>query len=87
MEAHIEDAEKSLGMPIMFAEFGVSAKDPGYNLSFQDTLLSTVYKTILNAQKSTVTYQLECTEEYCNTARICISITKTAEWILLQLFT
>ncbi|GMY29892.1 mannan endo-1,4-beta-mannosidase 6 isoform X2 [Fagus crenata] len=79
--------QKSLGMPIMFAEFGVSAKDPGYNLSFQDTLLSTVYKTILNAQKSTVTYQLECTEEYCNTARICISITKTAEWILLQLFT
>ena len=51
MEAHIEDAEKSLGMPILFAEFGVSAKDPGYNLSFRDTLLSTVYKTILNSAR------------------------------------
>ncbi|GMY25719.1 mannan endo-1,4-beta-mannosidase 6 isoform X1 [Fagus crenata] len=51
MEAHIEDAEKSLGMPVLFAEFGVSAKDPGYNLSFRDTLLSTVYKTILNSTR------------------------------------
>ncbi|KAK5839675.1 hypothetical protein PVK06_008501 [Gossypium arboreum] len=31
MEAHIEDAEKYLGMPVIFAEFGVSSKDPGYN--------------------------------------------------------
>ncbi|CAL2268707.1 unnamed protein product [Prunus armeniaca] len=51
MEAHIEDAEKYLGMPVVFSEFGVSSKDPGYNSSFRDTLLSTVYKTILNSTK------------------------------------
>ncbi|XVE80725.1 hypothetical protein DITRI_Ditri15bG0003600 [Diplodiscus trichospermus] len=51
MEAHIEDAEKYLGMPVIFAEFGVSAKDPGYNSSFRDALISTVYKTLLNSTK------------------------------------
>ncbi len=49
MEAHIEDAEKYLGMPVIFAEFGVSANDPGYNSSFRDELISTVYKTLLNS--------------------------------------
>ncbi|KAL6278333.1 hypothetical protein ACE6H2_021934 [Prunus campanulata] len=52
MEAHIEDAEKYLGMPVLFSEFGVSSKDPGYNSSFRDNLLSTVYKTILNSTKN-----------------------------------
>ncbi|KAK7847321.1 mannan endo-1 [Quercus suber] len=52
MEAHIEDAEKYLGMPVVFAEFGVSTKDPGYNVSFRNTLLSTVYQTILNSTKN-----------------------------------
>ncbi|KAL9374546.1 hypothetical protein Peur_034166 [Populus x canadensis] len=51
MEAHIEDAEKYLGMPVVFAEFGVSSKDPGYNSSFRDTLINTVYKTLLNSTK------------------------------------
>lgn len=51
MEAHIEDAEKYLGMPVIFAEFGVSSKDPGYNSSFRDALISTVYKTVLNSTK------------------------------------
>ncbi|XP_041027092.1 mannan endo-1,4-beta-mannosidase 6-like [Juglans microcarpa x Juglans regia] len=51
MEVHIEDAEKYLGMPVVFSEFGVSAKDPGYNPSFRDNLLSTVYKTLLNSTK------------------------------------
>ncbi|XWS13037.1 hypothetical protein CRYUN_Cryun36dG0002800 [Craigia yunnanensis] len=51
MEAHIEDAEKYLGMPVIFSEFGVSAKDPGYNSSFRDALISTVYKTLLNSTK------------------------------------
>lgn len=35
----------------MFAEFGVSTKDPGYNTSFRDTLFNTVYKTLLNSTK------------------------------------
>ncbi|WVZ07568.1 hypothetical protein V8G54_020914 [Vigna mungo] len=51
MEAHIEDAEKHLGMPVVFAEFGVSSKDPGYNSSYRDTLISSVYNTILNSTK------------------------------------
>ena len=51
MEAHIEDAEKYLGMPVVFAEFGVSSKDPGYNSSYRDTVISTVYSTILNSTK------------------------------------
>ncbi|KAK2414943.1 mannan endo-1,4-beta-mannosidase [Trifolium repens] len=51
MEAHIEDAEKYLGMPVVFTEFGVSSKDPGYNSSYRDTLISTVYSSILNSTK------------------------------------
>ncbi|KAK3015791.1 hypothetical protein RJ639_007216 [Escallonia herrerae] len=51
MQAHIEDAENFLNMPVVFAEFGVSAKDPGYNSSFRDTLISTVYKTLLDSTK------------------------------------
>ncbi|OMO53842.1 Glycoside hydrolase, family 5 [Corchorus capsularis] len=51
MQAHIEDAEKYLGMPVIFSEFGVSTKDPGYNSTFRDTLIGTVYKTILNSTK------------------------------------
>ncbi|XP_020205105.1 mannan endo-1,4-beta-mannosidase 6 isoform X1 [Cajanus cajan] len=51
MEAHIEDAEKYLGMPVVFGEFGVSAKAPGYNSSYRDNLINTVYKTILNSTK------------------------------------
>ncbi|XP_055809293.1 mannan endo-1,4-beta-mannosidase 6 isoform X1 [Solanum dulcamara] len=51
MQAHIDDAENYLNMPVVFSEFGVSAKDPGYNSTFRDTLISTVYKTLLNSTK------------------------------------
>lgn len=51
MEAHIEDAEKYLGMPVIFAEFGVSSKDPGYNSTYRDTFLNSVYKTLLDSTK------------------------------------
>ncbi|XP_071724884.1 mannan endo-1,4-beta-mannosidase 6-like [Rutidosis leptorrhynchoides] len=51
IEAHIEDAERYLGMPVVFSEFGVSTKDPGYNSTYRDTLISTVYKTLLNSTK------------------------------------
>ncbi|GKV03006.1 hypothetical protein SLEP1_g15373 [Rubroshorea leprosula] len=51
MEAHIEDAEKYLNMPVLFSEFGVSSKDPGYNSSFRDKFFSTVYNTLLNSTK------------------------------------
>ncbi|CAI0423738.1 unnamed protein product [Linum tenue] len=51
MESHIDDAEKYLGMPVVFTEFGVSVKDQGYNSTFRDNLYSTVYKTLLNSTK------------------------------------
>ncbi|PKI40971.1 hypothetical protein CRG98_038499 [Punica granatum] len=51
MEAHIEDAQKYLNMPVLFSEFGVSTKDPGYNSTFRDTLFKTVYRTLLNSTK------------------------------------
>lgn len=49
MQSHIDDAEKYLGMPVVFSEFGVSTKDPGYNISFRDSLISTVYNTVLDS--------------------------------------
>lgn len=51
MEAHIEDAEKVLGMPVIFGEYGVSAKDPGYNSTYRDKVISTVFNTLLNSTK------------------------------------
>lgn len=51
MQAHIEDAEEYLGMPVVFAEFGVSRKDPGYNLSYHNTLMTSVYQTVMNSTK------------------------------------
>ena len=51
MQAHIEDSEKYLEMPVVFGEFGVSSKDNGYNSSFRDTFISTVYKILLNSTK------------------------------------
>lgn len=38
-------------MPVVFAEFGVSVKDQGYNSSFRDTTYNMVYKTLLNSAK------------------------------------
>ncbi|XP_011095154.1 mannan endo-1,4-beta-mannosidase 6 isoform X1 [Sesamum indicum] len=51
MQAHIDDAENFLSMPVVFSEFGVSTKDPGYNATYRDTLISTVYKTLLNSTR------------------------------------
>lgn len=51
MQAHVEDAEMYLGMPVLFTEFGVSAHDPGFNTSFRDMMLNTVYKMSLNSTR------------------------------------
>ncbi|XP_039128178.1 mannan endo-1,4-beta-mannosidase 6-like isoform X2 [Dioscorea cayenensis subsp. rotundata] len=51
MEAHIEDAEKVLGMPIVFGEFGISSKDLKFNLTFRDEFIDRVYKTMLNSTR------------------------------------
>ncbi|KAL2899760.1 Mannan endo-1 4-beta-mannosidase 6 [Bienertia sinuspersici] len=52
MQSHIEDAEKTLRMPVVFTEFGVSVKDPGYNSSFRDTTYKTVYKTVVDSARN-----------------------------------
>lgn len=51
MDAHIEDTEKYLGMPVVFGEFGISSKDPVYNSSFRDAVMNMVYKTLLASTK------------------------------------
>lgn len=51
MQSHIDDAEKYLDMPVIFSEFGVSAKDPGYNATFRDVMMSTVYNTLLDSAR------------------------------------
>ncbi|CAN6467619.1 unnamed protein product [Victoria cruziana] len=51
MESHLNDTENTLNMPILFSEFGVSTKDGGYNDSFRDTLINTVYSTLLTSTK------------------------------------
>lgn len=69
MDAHIEDAEKYLGMPVVFSEFGVSSKDPGYNSTYRDTLISTVYSSILNSTKkggSGASYRLALFNSLCS---------------------
>ncbi|GMH23128.1 hypothetical protein Nepgr_024971 [Nepenthes gracilis] len=50
-QAHIDDAERTLGMPVVFGEFGVSSKDVGFNASFRDTVYSTVYNIMLSSAK------------------------------------
>lgn len=52
MESHIADAESVLGMPVIFGEFGVSARDANFNQTFRDTFVDVVYKAILNSTKS-----------------------------------
>ncbi|KAJ4779159.1 hypothetical protein LUZ62_063416 [Rhynchospora pubera] len=51
MEAHIDDAENTLGMPIVFSEFGVSTKNGKFNQTFRDTFMGTVYQTVLNSTR------------------------------------
>ncbi|KAJ0979186.1 hypothetical protein J5N97_014660 [Dioscorea zingiberensis] len=51
MESHMEDAEKVLGMPVVFGEFGVSSKDEKFNQTFRDEFIDTVYKTLLNSTR------------------------------------
>lgn len=51
MESHIDDAENVLGMPVVFAEFGVSAKDKNFSVSFRDQFIDVVYKSILNSTR------------------------------------
>ncbi|GLJ19089.1 hypothetical protein SUGI_0342820 [Cryptomeria japonica] len=52
MKVHIKDATKVLKKPILFAEFGKSYKDPGYNISERNKFYKTVYENIYKAAKT-----------------------------------
>lgn len=48
MQAHIADADGALGMPVVFAEFGVSTKAGGaFNETSRDLFIQTVYGALL----------------------------------------
>ncbi|KAL9238962.1 hypothetical protein vseg_013326 [Gypsophila vaccaria] len=51
LQSHIDDADKTLGMPVVFTEFGVSSKDPVYNSSFRDATYKLVYKILVESAK------------------------------------
>ncbi|KAI0531344.1 hypothetical protein KFK09_000897 [Dendrobium nobile] len=51
MQSHIDDAENVLGMPVVFAEFGMSAKDKNFSVSSRNQFIDMVYKTILNSTR------------------------------------
>ncbi|KZV50147.1 hypothetical protein F511_30021 [Dorcoceras hygrometricum] len=47
--SHIRDAQDILHKPLLFAEFGKSSRDPGYNINKRDELLSIVYSAIYSS--------------------------------------
>lgn len=49
MQSHMDDAEKTLGMPIVFGEFGVSLKGERFNTEFREAFIETVYVTFLSS--------------------------------------
>ncbi|KAL2899761.1 Mannan endo-1 4-beta-mannosidase 6, partial [Bienertia sinuspersici] len=52
LQSHIEDAENTLGMPVVITEFGISVRKPGYSSYFRDTTYKTVYETLVYSAKS-----------------------------------
>ncbi|KAL8517013.1 hypothetical protein ACS0TY_015303 [Phlomoides rotata] len=72
MQSHIDDGENILGMPVLFPEFGVSTKDPGYNDTYRHTFITTIYRTILNSTKKgssgggSLLWQLFPEDEFCS---------------------
>ncbi|WOK96726.1 mannan endo-1,4-beta-mannosidase 8 [Canna indica] len=50
MHQHIEDAEKLLRMPIVFGEFGVSAKDERFDSRFRESFMETVYSILMSCR-------------------------------------
>ncbi|KAH7849997.1 hypothetical protein Vadar_026356 [Vaccinium darrowii] len=51
VDNHIQDAQNTLGKPLLFAEFGKSSKDPGFNTNKRDTVFNTVYSAIYSSAK------------------------------------
>ncbi|KAH9318571.1 hypothetical protein KI387_020340 [Taxus chinensis] len=51
-KAHIEDAEETLKMPLLFGEFGLSERDGGYNESYRKDWIQAVYESVLTSIRS-----------------------------------
>lgn len=51
VDNHIQDAQNTLGKPLLFTEFGKSSKDPGFNTNKRDTMFNTVYSAIYSSAK------------------------------------
>lgn len=53
MKAHTEDAQKLLRMPVLFTEFGLSDRKPGFSEDKQEAFYSVVYDQVYeSAQKN-----------------------------------
>ena len=48
---HIQDAQNILQKPLLFAEFGKSLKDSGFNMNQRDKLFDTVYSAIYSSAR------------------------------------
>lgn len=46
MTGHWEDSRTLLKKPLVFTEFGMSKKDPGYSIGSRDSFMSVVYSSI-----------------------------------------
>lgn len=51
LNSHIQDAQTIIQKPLVFAEFGKSSKDSGYNTNKRDELFSTVYSAIYSSAR------------------------------------
>ncbi|KAK8959784.1 Mannan endo-1,4-beta-mannosidase 6 [Platanthera guangdongensis] len=49
MQSHIDDADKMLGKPVVFTEFGVSVKDNNFSVNFRDLFINIVYRNVMNS--------------------------------------
>ncbi|KAK6937957.1 Glycoside hydrolase, family 5 [Dillenia turbinata] len=52
LKSHWTDSKTIIKKPMVFAEFGKSKKDPGYNTSVRDSFLSTIYDSIYKLARS-----------------------------------
>ncbi|KAI6688822.1 hypothetical protein NL676_025650 [Syzygium grande] len=51
VNTHIQDAQNVLRKPLLFAEFGISSKDSGYNQNERDHFFDTVYSAIYSSAR------------------------------------
>lgn len=51
MQSHIDDAEAKLDMPVIFGELGVSSRKRGYNPSFRESFITSVYSILMNSTR------------------------------------